>query len=58
MFSLPGKHLKGIRALKEEGIIQNFAIVSCNCYERQTYDGIHIFPWKLFLEKLWKGDIV
>ena len=52
------KHLKGIRALKEEGNIQNFAAVSCDRYERKTQDNITIFPWKLFLKKLWNGDII
>lgn len=56
--SIQDKHLKGIRALKEEGRIQNFAVVSCDRYERKTRDAIIIFPWKLFLEKLWDGDII
>ena len=56
--SIQDKHLKGIRALKEEGIIQNFAVVSCDRFERQTHDGINVFPWKHFLEKLWNGDII
>ena len=56
--SIQDKHLKGIRALKEEGIIQSFAVVSCDRCERQTQDGISIFPWKLFLKKLWNGDIL
>jgi len=56
--SIQDKHLKGIRALKEEGNIQNFAAVSCDRYERKTQDNITIFPWKLFLEKLWNGDII
>jgi predicted AAA+ superfamily ATPase len=56
--SIKDKHLKGIRALKEEGNIQNFAAVSCDRYERRTQDNITIFPWKLFLEKLWNGDII
>ncbi len=56
--SIQDKHLKGIRALKEEGNIQNFAAVSCDRYERKTQDNITIFPWKFFLEKLWNGDIV
>jgi len=55
--SIQDKHLKGIRALKEEGNIQNFAVVSCDRYERITQDNITIFPWKLFLEKLWNGKI-
>jgi len=56
--SIQNKHLKGIRALKEEGNIQNFAVVSCDRYERKTQDNITIFPWKLFLEKLWNGNII
>ena len=56
--SIQDKHLKGIRALKEEGNIQNFAAISCDRNERITHDNIAIFPWNLFLEKLWNGDIV
>lgn len=56
--SIQDKHLKGIRALKEEGMIQKFAIISCDRHERKTADGITIFPWALFLEKLWNGDII
>jgi len=56
--SIQDKHLKGIRALKEEGNIRNFAAVSCDRYERNTSDNITIFPWKLFLEKLWNGNII
>jgi predicted AAA+ superfamily ATPase len=56
--SIQDKHLKGIRALKEEGNIQNFAAVSCDRYERITQDNITIFPWKLFLENLWSGKII
>ncbi len=56
--SIHDKHLKGIRALKEEGNIQNFAVVSCDRYERKTKDNITIFPWKIFLKKLWNGEII
>lgn len=52
------KHLKGIRALKEEGAIQHFAVVSLDQYERMTTDAIMIFPWKIFLKKLWDGELV
>ena len=47
------KHLKGIRALKEEGCIQTYGVVSLDPVERITADGIYIWPWKLFLDKLW-----
>ncbi len=56
--SIKDKHLKGLRAFKEEGLVQKFGVVSCDPYERQTKDEITIFPWKIFLEKLWKGEIV
>ncbi|MBN2319137.1 MAG: ATP-binding protein [Acidobacteria bacterium] len=56
--SVQDKHLKGIRALKEEGEIQNFAVVSCDRKERKTRDDIAIIPWKRFLDKLWSGKII
>jgi len=52
------KHLKGLRALKEEGTIRHFAVVSRDRYERTTRDGIFIYPWQHFIEKLWTGEIV
>jgi predicted AAA+ superfamily ATPase len=51
--SVGDKHLKGLRALKEEGLIPHFAVVSCDPMERTTRDGITILPWQVFLEKLW-----
>lgn len=56
--SIQDKHLKGLRALKEEGMFEHFAVVSCDRHERQTKDDVAVFPWKLFLEKLWAGKIV
>lgn len=56
--SIHHHHLKGIRALKEEGMIRQYGIVSSDPIERKTQDGIHIFPWKIFLEKLWNGEVI
>ena len=56
--SIADKHLKGIRALKEEGNIQNFAVVSLDQLERKTPDNIIVFPWMIFLQKLWDGELV
>src|SRR3990167_1025188 len=36
------KHLKGIRALKEEGLIQNYGVISSDSREPLTADGIYI----------------
>lgn len=52
------KHLKGIRALKEEGIHQRFIVVSLDSHKRITEDGIEIMPWEDFLDKLWKNALI
>ena len=56
--SITDKHLKGLRALKEEGNILNFAVVSLDQNERKTADDITVFPWKIFLQRLWDGELV
>jgi predicted AAA+ superfamily ATPase len=52
------KHLKGLRALKEEGLIRNYAVISLDTSVRRTHDGICIWPWKDFLTALWEGKLV
>lgn len=52
------KHLKGIRALKEEELIHTYGVISLDPHERLTADGIHIWPWKTFLKKLWAGEFM
>lgn len=49
------KHMKGLRAFKEEGLVQDYLIVSLDETLRKTDDGITIIPWELFLKKLWKA---
>ena len=49
------KHLKGLRALKEEQLIHTYGVVSLDLNDRLTEDGIHIWSWKSFLQKLWSG---
>lgn len=44
--------LKGLTALKEENLLRDYILVSLEERPR-TVDGIHILPWKIFLEKLW-----
>ena len=52
------KHLKGLRVLKEEKLIGQYIVVSLDSTERVTKDKIKILPWKQFLQKLWKGEII
>lgn len=47
------KHLKSIRALKEEGRFSSYIVVSCDPNQRKTDDGIDIYPWEDFLNGLW-----
>ena len=56
--TIHARHLKGLRALREEGTIRHFAVVSCDRHERTTADGITLYPWRHFIERLWRGAIV
>ena len=51
------KHLKGIRAFKEEGLIKKYGVVSLDPNDRITDDGIHIWSFPSFLEKLWSESL-
>lgn len=50
------KHLKGLRALKEEGIFKNFYLVCFTPHKRITEDGIVIVHWREFLSEMWDGS--
>ena len=52
------RHLKGLRALKEEGLIKQYIVVSMDEETRVTQDKITILPWKVFLKQLWEGKII
>jgi len=54
---LTDKHLKGLRALKDEGLIRSYFIVSFDELDRETGDGIRILYWESFLKKLWGGAL-
>ncbi len=47
------KHLKGLKALREEGIFKRYVVV-CQEEHPRHIDGIEILPWKYFLAGLWK----
>lgn len=51
------KHLKGLRAFKEEHRSKCY-LVSRDPSARKTSDDILILPWKDFLNKLWNNDII
>lgn len=49
------KHLKGLRALREENLFKNYGVISFET-EKRIVDGIIIWPWKLFLEEIILGE--
>ena len=52
------KHLRGIRALKEEGLMEKYLVVSLDENIRKTKDNIKILPWNQFLDQLWKEKLI
>lgn len=52
------KHMKGLRALKEEGLIKNYYVISLDPFKQVTEDGIICLHWKEFLELLWTKQLV
>ena len=49
------RHLKGIRAFREEYSAKKYIVVSMDPRPRKTADGIDILPWQVFLDRMWKG---
>jgi predicted AAA+ superfamily ATPase len=48
------RDLRGLRALKEEAGLAHYIVVSQEQRPRVT-DGIHVLPWRVFLDRLWQG---
>ncbi|OGT22971.1 MAG: hypothetical protein A3C55_01730 [Gammaproteobacteria bacterium RIFCSPHIGHO2_02_FULL_42_13] len=49
--------LKALSMLREEKKLKHYLVV-CSEKEPRMVDGIHILPWRIFLEKLWQGQWV
>ena len=54
--NITDKHLKGLRALREEGIFKKYIVVCQEEYPRMI-DGILILPWKYFFGHLWENNL-
>ena len=52
------RDLKGLKALKEEGLFSRYILVCNEDYAHTTEDGIEIVPWRQFLDELWAGKII
>lgn len=51
------KHLKGLQVLSEEGMCEQYILVSQDPIKRQ-YGNIVLWPWQEFLNALWQGEII
>jgi predicted AAA+ superfamily ATPase len=47
----------GLRALREEYPVPHALVVCMERTPRKLADGIEVWPWQLFLERLWAGDL-
>lgn len=51
------RHLRGLQALREEGLVRDYAVVSMDPEPRRI-DGITIHPWRSFLSALWSDQLL
>ena len=51
------RHLKGLKSFAEEYSVKKLILISNDPLPRQI-GNISILPWKLFLDKLWAGEII
>ncbi|NCC51475.1 MAG: ATP-binding protein [Spartobacteria bacterium] len=54
---VPDRDFKGLHALKDEGLLENYIIVCDEDMPRQK-TGCQILPWRDFLDRLWNDDFV
>lgn len=51
------RHLNGLKQISKEYQFKQLILV-CNEPLARLHDGIFILPWKVFLEKLWSGELM
>ena len=51
------RHLKGLKHFAEEYRVKELILVSTDPFPRQV-GNVNLMPWKLFLDKLWGGEII
>ena len=53
--NVSARDLRGLRALREEGLFTHYVLVSMEPRARLV-DGVRILPWTEFLDRLWRRD--
>lgn len=51
------RHAKGLKQFAEEYIVKKLLLVTNDLYPRQM-GNVLVLPWKIFLTKLWGGEII
>ncbi len=51
------RHLKGLKSFAEEYKVKKLILVNNDPYARRMGE-ITVMPWKVFLDKLWAGEII
>ncbi|MGH9162753.1 MAG: ATP-binding protein [Vicinamibacteraceae bacterium] len=49
--------LRSLVALREEWKVRRAVVVSLERTARRTDDGIEVLPWRVFVDRLWAGDL-
>ena len=57
--SVTSDHLKGLRELSlEHPRVKRRFVISLDARPRVTEDGIEVLPHKIFMQRLWQGDLL
>lgn len=51
------RHTKGLRALIADQAVKRAIVVSLDAEPRRLAHGITVYPWPIFCQKLWAGDL-
>jgi len=51
------RDLRGLHALREEGLVARYLVVSLDPQPRRSH-GVEIWPWQQFLAELWRGRVI
>lgn len=51
-------HLRGLKAFMEEYKAKSAIVVSLEPKPRRVYGAVDILPYKIFLERLWSGELI
>lgn len=51
------RHAKGLKSFAEDFTVEQLILVTNDSYPR-LMDSVQVLPWKIFVQKLWAGEII